>query len=162
MFERILIVVNNSEVEKDTVIQGAVLAEQFHSAVRLVCVIDPPTPFSPVNYPYPVQYEEHVVAEARRELAALHSQFAADTPVEDVVLTGLPIPEFLAQAKEWGADLVIVGDDNNNHHSYARALFGSTTDALERRAPCPVLVVRRKENPLRFSADTGVACGDRG
>jgi nucleotide-binding universal stress UspA family protein len=158
MFDRILIVVNGSGVETSTVVGGAALAAQFGSSVHLVYVINPPSPFSPANEPYPTAYEQRLEAEAREVLAALHAHFAPDTPIDDVVLAGLPVNEILAETRKWNADLVIIGDERN-HRALVRFLLGSTADAIERRAPCPVLIMRHKEDNgvAKSPADTAAA-----
>ena len=48
--------------------------------------------------------------------------------------------EIVGLAKELGADLIVMGC--RGHRGIRRAIEGSISDAVIRRAPCPVLVVR--------------------
>jgi nucleotide-binding universal stress UspA family protein len=52
---------------------------------------------------------------------------------------GEPAQELVAKAAELGADLVVVG---RRSRSPLRALLGSVSSRVVRRAPCDVLVVR--------------------
>jgi nucleotide-binding universal stress UspA family protein len=51
--------------------------------------------------------------------------------------------EIVALAKELGVDLIVMGC--RGHRGIRRAIEGSISDAVIRRAPCPVLVVRSDE-----------------
>ncbi len=65
--------------------------------------------------------------------------------VREVVRHGNSAEQIVAEAKSAGADLVVVG--GQARESLGAMLFGSTTEALIRHSPCPVLsVVRREAN----------------
>jgi nucleotide-binding universal stress UspA family protein len=65
--------------------------------------------------------------------------------VREVVRTGNSAEQIVAEAKSAGADLIVVGGEPRE--SLGAMLFGSTTEALIRHAPCPVLsIVRRGAN----------------
>jgi nucleotide-binding universal stress UspA family protein len=51
--------------------------------------------------------------------------------------------EIVALAKELGVDLIVMGC--RGHRGIRRAIEGSISDAVIRRAPCPVLVIRSDE-----------------
>lgn len=59
--------------------------------------------------------------------------------VRAVVKTGLPGEALIRYSKEQAADLMIVGI--RRHGTIEKFLVGSTTEAVLRRSPCPVLVV---------------------
>ena len=48
-------------------------------------------------------------------------------------------PEILAEAKDWGADLVVIGSHRPAMSTY---LLGSNATTVVRHATCSVLVVR--------------------
>ncbi len=54
---------------------------------------------------------------------------------------GIPKVAIPAYAKEWGADLIMVG--SHGHGPLARGLLGSVAQAVLRAAPCPVEIVKR-------------------
>ncbi|WP_425537728.1 universal stress protein [Pseudaminobacter soli (ex Li et al. 2025)] len=56
---------------------------------------------------------------------------------------GLPGPEIVNAAKEWEADLVVVG--GHIRKGLARVSVGSVAETVMREALCPLLVVRAKQ-----------------
>ncbi len=52
---------------------------------------------------------------------------------------GYPDEGIVKHAKEWGADLVVIG--SHGRRGLSRILLGSVTERVVRHAPCPVLVV---------------------
>lgn len=60
--------------------------------------------------------------------------------VERRVATGEPVDQILSGARAVGADLIVVG--SRGLTGVARLAFGSTTTAVLKRSPVPVLVVR--------------------
>lgn len=64
----------------------------------------------------------------------LRSRRAAPVAVEPVVRSGPPAAEIVAEAREWNADLLVLG-------THGRVLLGSVARAAARQAPCNVLAV---------------------
>jgi nucleotide-binding universal stress UspA family protein len=60
---------------------------------------------------------------------------------------GFPKVAIPAYAKEWGADLIMVG--SHGHGPVIRGLLGSVAQAVLRAAPCPVEIVRRAPQSTR-------------
>jgi nucleotide-binding universal stress UspA family protein len=58
---------------------------------------------------------------------------------------GDPRSEILDEAKEWPADLIVVG--SHGHTGFKRWLLGSVAQAVVSHAPCSVEVVRRESPP---------------
>ncbi len=72
----------------------------------------------------------------------------ADVPVlETRVRVGRPAEQIIAEAREGGFDLVIVGE-RWSHTLQARVL-GSTAIHVVERAACPVIIAKGKINPIR-------------
>jgi nucleotide-binding universal stress UspA family protein len=65
--------------------------------------------------------------------------------VEEVVRSGEPAAEILAQVREIGADLIVAGA--RGHTVLRSLLLGSVSEALVTEAPCPVLIVRGHHLP---------------
>ena len=90
--------------------------------------------------------------QARREIKNRSEQLAervADwlreqgLSVETSVRDGDPGPAVVAEAKEWGADLVVIG--SRGHTGLRRLIEGSVSHYVVDHAPCPVEVVHGKE-----------------
>lgn len=65
--------------------------------------------------------------------------------IETEVLVGSAAAEIANFAREKMADLIVVG--THGRKGLTRMLLGSTAEALLRRAPCQVLVVKPKMSP---------------
>lgn len=63
-----------------------------------------------------------------------------DLNVSTTVVRGRPRREIVECAKEWDADLIVVG--SHGHGAVTRFFMGSVAQAILRHAPCPVEVVR--------------------
>ncbi|MEJ2431894.1 MAG: universal stress protein [Pseudolabrys sp.] len=64
--------------------------------------------------------------------------------VRDVVIQGKPAPEIIRFAREHEVDMIVLGTHGRGLLDHA--LFGSTTERVVRKAPCPVLTCRLAEH----------------
>jgi nucleotide-binding universal stress UspA family protein len=98
--------------------------------------------------PLPSGLGTEIVAAQRRQestvLEDLRSAVSADVQAwctcEELTAIGRPYEQILRVAEEQHADLIVIGV--HGRHAIERALFGSTTTQIVRRASCPVLTVR--------------------
>lgn len=69
----------------------------------------------------------------------------SDAPVKTSaeVIAGGAARQIIARAKNWGADLIVLG--TNERRGLSRLLFGSTSAAVAKRAHCSVRIVRGKD-----------------
>lgn len=75
-------------------------------------------------------------------------QALSDVPVRisAEVIAGNAARQIIARAKDWGADLIVLG--TNERRGLSRWLFGSTSAAVAKRAHCSVRVMRGKDVSL--------------
>jgi nucleotide-binding universal stress UspA family protein len=59
---------------------------------------------------------------------------------EGLCLTGDPETEILDYARQWGADLIVVG--SHDRSAIDRFLTGSVSESIVKHAPCSVLVLK--------------------
>lgn len=84
---------------------------------------------------------EDATAEGQRIVQAAVAQFVQrGYHAEGVALPGHPRAEISSYAKEWGADLVLIG--SHGHGAVGRFLLGSVAQGVLRTAPCSVEIVR--------------------
>jgi nucleotide-binding universal stress UspA family protein len=85
-----------------------------------------------------------LMAEAKRDgqglLTAAATRAAGPSPPWQFLRQGKPSEEIIAAAREWAADLIVLG--THGRSGVARAVLGSSAEAAVRHAPCPVIVVR--------------------
>jgi nucleotide-binding universal stress UspA family protein len=111
-----------------------------------------------VHYPTLVEIEmtgEEPAVESFDQLLRTQTQSAVDNvrnrlsggpeiPFPEIVLRrGAVAKTIVERAAETGADLIVMA--THGRRGFTRLLIGSVTDEVIRRAPCPVLVVRRPE-----------------
>lgn len=89
----------------------------------------------------PADFDAKQKAHAEEALAEIAAQvkLPADR-LSTVVRIGGVYPEILAEAKEWGADLIVIGSHRPAMSTY---LLGSNAKTIVRHANCSVLVVRK-------------------
>jgi nucleotide-binding universal stress UspA family protein len=139
MFRRILIAVDESEPTGRVVEAGATLARRLEARVALVHVVDPRLDAAPEpGIPLPELLTD--LEKAGQEfLRQLRDRLLASLEAELFVRDGRPADEILAVAREWGADLIVIG--THEHSGLQRLLMSSTTTSVVDHAPCPVLTV---------------------
>lgn len=142
MYKKILVPVDLSEPEMTTLALEPALAlarTDADAALRLINV-QPLVPVAFVDY-IPPNFDEEMREAAEKDLAALAAK--VDLPRERVSSTvrfGAVYPEVLAEAEDWGADLIVVGSHRPTMATY---LLGSNAKTIVRHAKCSVLVVRK-------------------
>ena len=141
MFKTILVPIDLSDVEvAGPAIDAAVrMAEWSGAALRLVNV-QQLLPASYMDY-VPPDFDAQQREWAESELKKVRARI--DLPPERVsmaVRLGGVYPEILAEADEWGADLIVIGSHRPAMSTY---LLGSNAKTVVRHARCSVLVVRQ-------------------
>lgn len=86
---------------------------------------------------------DELAVAAKRDAARLVADFRAHLQADAHALAfiphGSPGLEIVKAAKEWQADLIVIG--SHGRRGITRALVGSVAEAVMRHAPCPVVVV---------------------
>jgi nucleotide-binding universal stress UspA family protein len=139
-FRRVLIALDASAIAAHALEAGLSLARALGADVALVHVVDPKLAVAPeAGVPATA-----LMAEAKRDgqglLAAATARAGSASPPWQFLREGQPAKEIIAAAREWAADLIVLG--THGRSGVARAVLGSTADAVVRHAPCPVVVVR--------------------
>jgi nucleotide-binding universal stress UspA family protein len=141
MYNKILIPVDLSEPDMSQIAIDAALAlarADGTAALRLINV-QPLVPIAFVDY-IPPNFDEEMRDLAEKDLveAAAKVDLQRDR-VSTTVRFGAIYPEVLAEAADWGADLIVVG---SHRPSMATYLLGSNAKTIVAHAKCSVLVVR--------------------
>lgn len=119
------------------------LARSTHAALHLIHVVEP------VVYPADWSYaqvgfadiEQELFENAEKELAALAERLRAEgLTVQTAVRRGRASDEICSYARDNGVGIIAIG--THGRSGLEHFLFGSTTERVLRKAPCPVLSVR--------------------
>jgi len=147
MYKRILVPVDGSETSNKAVVAGLQLARESGGRVRLVHVLDELAYLT--GYEYSADLLKSARAEGSRLLEdAQRLAQSAGVPADGklVETAGRRLGEIVAEeAREWEADLVVVG--THGRRGISRILLGSGAQQVLRLAPVPVLAVRTPEPP---------------
>jgi len=141
---RILLATDGSEEAELAALRAIDLAERTDSELHVVHVGVVPSFLSsdPGTRGYDGNLYELLEEESRELLRKLswRVKVAGGTVAGTHLRMGAVDLEIIGLAKELGVDLIIMGC--RGHRGIRRAVEGSISDAVIRRAPCPVLVVR--------------------
>jgi nucleotide-binding universal stress UspA family protein len=142
----VLVAVDFSPASETALETAAEWAYATGAPLHLVHAVEPEAPGLWSLYVGNLPAEERV--ERSREALAALAVGGADEPlvVTREVRPGLPDDVVEEVAREVGASLVVQG--SHGRRALARILLGSTAEAVARRAPCPVLTVKRHGTPL--------------
>jgi nucleotide-binding universal stress UspA family protein len=144
---RILLATDGSKEAQLAALRAVDIAENTDSELHVVHVGVIPTFLE--SYPGTLGYERKLyeqIDEMSRELLRKQTwrvKVAGGTVAGAHLRMGGVDLEIVALAKELGVDLIVMGC--RGHRGIRRAIEGSISDAVIRRAPCPVLVVRSDE-----------------
>jgi universal stress protein A len=138
-YRQLLVAVDLSDQSRAIASKSVELARQWQAQLRLLHVIEfvPVEPMSDALVPV-VQIDDRVIARAREQMQALST--ALGIPGENCrVATGNVKAEILRQARELGADLIVLGCRERHGLSI---LVNLTEDTVLHGAPCDVLAMR--------------------
>lgn len=140
-FRKILIAVDGEPLADHAAEVGIELASSLGAEIGLVYVVEPALSQAPGIQPADLIAEDE--REGRRVLDRLRHLLPPDRLRAEFIHAGRPASEIVRTAKEWAADVIVIG--SHGRHGFQRALLGSVAEEVMRHAPCPVLVLRAKE-----------------
>jgi nucleotide-binding universal stress UspA family protein len=121
----------------DQALHVALTLARDHGAKVVLLSVPPPIP--PVEGYVPDQDVEQLSREAAERLQVLADGISS-VPVETRVMVGAPGAAIVAAAKEYQADLIVMG--THGRTGLTRLLLGSVAEHVLRHAACPVLTVK--------------------
>jgi nucleotide-binding universal stress UspA family protein len=142
MYKRILVPVDGSETSNKALVTALQLAREVGGRVRVVHVFDVLVYMS--GYEFGADVLDQAQGYARKtvdDALAIAASAGVEADGKLLDLPGRRLGEVVADAaREFGADLVVVGTHGRN--GIGRALLGSGAEQVIRMAPVPVLAVR--------------------
>jgi nucleotide-binding universal stress UspA family protein len=143
---RIVVPDDLTDAASRAITEAARLARPLGAELEVVHVVEDayvPSPYGALAAP-----RADYAALVPRVEAALEARAAgAGVPVRPAVRHGEAAAEIAACAREGGAALIVMA--SHGRQGLDRVLMGSVAEAVVRRAPCPVLVVRPAARPAR-------------
>lgn len=141
---RVLIAIDGSAGAAEAASLARSMAWPDHSRLRVVSVVELEAFMSSLPRPGPARpvLESEIAAYFEAEQRRIVELFSPAHDVETVVLRGRPATAIVEEARDFAADVVIVG--SRGHGPIATLILGSVSAEVVDRAPCPVLVARRQ------------------
>lgn len=143
MISKVLVPIDFSEYSKNAFKYSIDFVKLFDAELFLIYVVEPiiyPADFSLGQVAIP-SIDIDMQKKAEDELNSLAKQFIKNNLKYKIVIkTGKPFVEINEYAKEQDIDMIIIA--THGHTGLEHLLFGSTTEKVVRKAPCPVLTLR--------------------
>jgi nucleotide-binding universal stress UspA family protein len=142
-FRRLLVAVDAEPIAARAADVAIYLARSLGAELALIHAIDPSFGYAPESGVPAAELVKLAEEDGKRLLAAFRLRAAVEPPPLEFVPVGKPAAEIVKAAREWPADVIVIG--SHGRAGVKRALLGSVAEAVMRHAPCPVLVVRAEE-----------------
>jgi nucleotide-binding universal stress UspA family protein len=134
--ETILVPVDFSDTANAALAVAHTLARDHRAALVLMAAV----PLLPVvEVPLPDEELVDAIHESQERLTRLAAQIT-DLPVKTHTLVGEPGAAIVDAAREFGADLIVMG--THGRRGVSRLILGSVAEYVLRNAPCPVLTMK--------------------
>lgn len=142
--KKILVPIDFSEASLISLRYSLNYAELFNAKLALIYVLEPvvyPPDFSLGQISLP-SVDLEMDKRAKEELEKIaKAEIPANIEYSLIIKTGKPFVEIIETAKSEDIDLIIIS--THGHTGVEHILFGSTAEKVVRKAPCPVLSVRK-------------------
>ncbi len=139
--EKVLIAIDNSALSDMVVSKGLELAKSLNAKTAIVSVVDIQFVTTEVNI-LSNETTQLLKNQFLREHQVHKDKFASDTNIRSFVEEGSPWEEILRVAKDWEADLIVVGTMGRTGLSHM--MIGSVAEKVIRHSSIPVLIVPLK------------------
>jgi nucleotide-binding universal stress UspA family protein len=143
-FNRIMIALDDSPTAVRAFELGAALASQLEASVALVFVVDTRLLISQETGVPADRLREQFEQLGQETLQGAARRVTAGAAPWEFVRAGDPVREILAAAREWRADLLVLG--THARSGLARVFIGSTAEGVLRHSTCPVLIVPDRDD----------------
>jgi universal stress protein A len=145
--KKVLVPTDFSDSARQALRYGMSFAKEYGAELVLLHVVENLTVgYASDLFPVPMaEVFQEISGYAKTELAKLGTEARArGLAVQEQVVQGKPSAEIIRFASEHEIDVIVLGTHGKG--MLDQALFGSTTERVVRRAPCPVLTVRMPEH----------------
>jgi nucleotide-binding universal stress UspA family protein len=146
---KILLATDGSDFSRAAIEKCCRMLNLRDAQIKVISVYEQLAPMATEPFAISAQYYQEMMDLARKQCET----FAADsveqikknlngsTPnIETAVFLGAPSRIIVDEAREWNADLIVVGSHGRGF--FGRLTLGSVSDAIVHHAPCSVLIAR--------------------
>jgi len=143
--KNILCPVDHSDCSKEALKYAVSFAIKDNSKLYLLHVIDIRTFDESINAMTPQIPDDETLAQLKTKLLdCIPEEMRDDMNVEALVVQGIPFVEIISTAKRNDVDMIVLGSHGRTGISHM--MMGSVSEKVVRKAPCPVLTVRKSDH----------------
>jgi nucleotide-binding universal stress UspA family protein len=152
--KHILVVSRMSQYCREAVSIGISLARKYESRISVLHLVSNPVSMEALNAPLPYPDGRHksyasIQEEAKEELdRILKKEIGSGLPIKILIKEGRPIDEIMQTVKDEGVDLIVLLAHEEGRLEHL--LFGRDNDAILRRMPCSILLVKKEPEPVEW------------
>ena len=144
---KLLVPTDFSEDSEQAARYAVELAKRFQAEIHCIHVVDIPADLLSTSAYYMTgpseAFLDQIREESKKNLEAFAKKNLEGVGVRTAFLEGSPFVEIIRYARNQEIDLVVIA--THGRTGLRHVLFGSVAEKVVRKAPCPVLVVKRKE-----------------
>ena len=142
--KNILCPVDHSDCSKEALKYAVSFAIKDNSKLYLLHVIDIRTFDESINAMTPQIPDDKTLAQLKTKLLdCIPEEIRDDMDVEALVVQGIPFVEIISTAKKNDVDMIVLG--SHGRTGITHMMMGSVSEKVVRKAPCPVLTVRKSD-----------------
>ncbi len=143
--KNILCPVDHSDCSKEALKYAVSFAMKDNSKLYLLHVIDIRVFDESIDAMTPQIPDEDTLKLLKTKLLdCIPKEIRDDMNVEALVVQGIPFVEIISIAKENNIDMIVLG--SHGRTGIAHMMLGSVSEKVVRKAPCPVLTVRKSDH----------------
>jgi nucleotide-binding universal stress UspA family protein len=152
--KHILVVSRMSQYCREAVGIGISLAKKYDSTISVLHLVSNPVSMEALNAPLPFPNGRHksyasIQEEAKEELdRILDKEIRSGFPINILIKEGRPIDEIVQVVKDEAIDLIVLLAHEEGRLEHL--LFGRDNDAIIRRMPCSILLVKKEPEPVAW------------
>lgn len=151
-FKRVLVVDRTGEYSRDAVQVGISIAKKYGSELSVLHLVSSPVNTTsmagaalnaPSAFPDDSRNYVNTQEQAREELdRTIHAEIGAGLPIKVLIREGKAVDEIMQVVAEEKIDLMVLLSHEEGRLEHM--LFGRENDALLRRMPCSILLMKRE------------------
>lgn len=145
--KNILVPLTITKDSKNILDHAISIAEKFKAKIVILHVLrEPKMDLSEIDYEsgFLQKIKKHQEEEVEREFKSLiPEEYYEKYNLSTEITSGQPFVEIVKKAKSLNANLIVMGTHGRSGLSHV--LLGSVAEKVLRLAPCPVMIIRRKD-----------------
>jgi nucleotide-binding universal stress UspA family protein len=150
----ILVISRMTQYCREAILCGVCLARKYDAELQVLHLVSNPTAMKAVNAPGLFPDEEYknyknIQREAKEELdKVIKHEIRDGFPIKELVSDRDPVEEIVKVVREEKIDLLVMLAHEEGRLEHA--LFGGEKDAIVRRMPCSILLVKKEPEPVNW------------